>query len=316
MIICPILSQQRRAEDGSTTWEHHECIEEGCAFWAAEAKDCAVRASGLSILRRDAVEATSPAAPPPPAPDLSTILEAPLARLADVERKLQELGDRSAAASRDLGIRLLEGVSALEQPVNALREEVGRLHSRFEETAATLGQAAAVIGEQRRRDELRMAAEARAEAAECNVRGMALFHRGAFEAGEASFRRAIELDAGMAEAHNNLGLALSRLGRPDEAVGSFERALEIRPDLAAALNNLGFMMHEGSRFEDAVDLFRRATVTGRDASTAHANLGNACYRLGRKSEAVDAWRKALESDPLNEDAARGLRLFEGAEASR
>ncbi|MBI3451181.1 MAG: tetratricopeptide repeat protein [Acidobacteria bacterium] len=316
MIICPILSQQRRGEDGSTTWEHHECIEDGCAFWAAEAKDCSLRASGFSILRREAAEAAAPAAVPLPAPDLSTILEAPLARLADVERKLQELGDRSAAASRDLGIRLLEGVAALEQPVNALRDEVGRLHSRFEETAGTLAQASAVIEEHRRREDLRTAEEARAEAAECNARGMALFHRGAFEAGEAAFRRAVDLDGGLAEAHNNLGLALSRLGRPDEAVGSFERALQIRPDLAAALNNLGFMMHEGSRFEEAVDLFRRAAVTGRDASAAYTNLGNACYRLSRRTEAVDAWRKALESDPLNEDAARGLRLFEGAEASR
>src|SRR5882672_11432596 len=116
MIICPILSQQRRAEDGALTWEHHPCIEAACTFWAAEAKDCAIRASGLAILRRESsatVESATPA-PPPPAVDPGALLEAPLARLGEIERKLEDLSERSAAASRDLGLRLLEGVSALE----------------------------------------------------------------------------------------------------------------------------------------------------------------------------------------------------------
>lgn len=314
MTICPILSQQRRAEDGSTSWEHHACIEEQCAFWAVEQKDCTLRASGLAILRRDAVERAEAPAPPPV--DVATLLDAPLARFAEMERKLQEMGERSAASTRDLGIRLLEGVSALEQPVNALREEIARIQARFDETSAALSRAAEIVDRNQMRDEERAAASRRADAAEVNARGAALFHRGAIEAAEAAFRRAIELDPAVAEAHNNLGLALSRMGRTDEATASFEKALEIRPDLAAALNNLGFLLHEGARFEEAVDLFRRATVTGSDASAAYANLGNACYRLSRKAEAVDAWRKALQSDPLNEDAARGLRMFEGAEASK
>src|SRR6266850_2898395 len=142
MIICPILSQQRRAEDGSFTWEHHECIEEACTFWAVESRDCAIRASGLAILRR---EAESAGRPPEVRPDPMAILEAPLARLGEVEKKLEELSEKSAASSRDLGLRLLEGVAALEQPVNALREEVDRIQGKLQETNDVLSRAAGAI---------------------------------------------------------------------------------------------------------------------------------------------------------------------------
>jgi len=314
MIICPILSQQRRAEDGALTWEHHPCIEAACTFWAEEAKDCAIRASGLAILRRESSATVESAPPSPPAIDPAALLEAPLARLGDIERKLGELSERSAAASRDLGLRLLEGVSSLEQPVNALRHEVDAINTKLQETSAVLSQAMGVIDEQRRREEDRSAAARATEARECNARGLALFHRGAHESAEAAFRRAIELEPQLAEAHSNLGIVLGRMGRSEDATACLEKALEIRPDLTVALNNLGFLCHEGLQFEKAIDLFRRAAMEGRDSSVSWTNLGNACYKLDRKTEAVDAWRKALERDPLNEAAARALRMFEGAEA--
>ena len=311
MIICPILSQQRRAEDGSVTWEHHECLRDGCAFWAAEAEDCTIRASRTEILREIAAQRSEPPAPPI---DPASILEQPLARLTEMEKKMESLSERGAASSRDLGLRLLEGVAALEQPVNALREEMDRIQTKMQETTAVLERALAVIEDHRRREEEREGGERIDEARECNARGMALCHREMYEAAETAFGRAIELDPGMAEAHNNLGIALSRLGRSDEAAAAFEKALGLRPDLASAMNNLGYLCHESMEFEKAADLFRRAALKGTDASIAYTNLGNALYRQDRRSEAVEAWKRALETDPLNENAARSLRMFEGAEA--
>jgi len=311
MIICPILSQQRRAEDGSHTWEHHECIEDSCTFWAADAKDCALRASGLAILRR---ESAPPPPPPQPPPDPAVVLKEPLAKLDSLEQKLEEVADRSATSSRELGLSLLAGVAALEQPVNALREEVDSIRGKVQEFAGVFSQVIDLLERQRRSEEERGARDRAEEARECNARGLALYHQGAYEAAETAFRRAVELEPGLAEAYNNLGLTLGRTNRPEEATAAFEKALEIRPDLPSALNNLGFLHHEGMRFEKAIDLFRRAAMDGSDSSIAWTNLGNACYKLDRKAEAVDAWRKAIEKDPLNEAAARSLRLFEGAGA--
>jgi Tfp pilus assembly protein PilF len=312
MIICPILSQQRRAEDGSVAWEHHECLRDGCTFWAAEFEDCALRASGLRILRR---KEESPPPPEPEGPAAAELLAELSARLAEVEKKVEAETTRAVAANRDLGIRLLEGVAALEEPVNALREEAGRIAAHISGTAEALDRAAAAIAEQKSRDEERAGRERLAEARACNARGLALHHGGTLEAAEAAFRRAVELDPALAEAHNNLGIVLGRLGRPEEAAACFEKALEIRPDLGGALNNLGFLCHQGMQFERAVEMFARAALAGGDASIAFTNLGNALYRLSRGAEAVEAWRRAVEIDPLNENAARALRMYEGAEAA-
>ena len=43
----------------------------------------------------------------------------------------------------------------------------------------------------------------------------------------------------MAEAHYNLGLAYVRRSMIDEAIGAFKRTVEIDPSLADAHNNLG-----------------------------------------------------------------------------
>ena len=51
-MICPILSQSRTDDDGTVTWDHHECIEEACSFWAGEISDCGIRASGLLVIAR------------------------------------------------------------------------------------------------------------------------------------------------------------------------------------------------------------------------------------------------------------------------
>jgi len=308
-MICPILSQPRRGEDGSVAWEHHECLREGCTFWAAEPQDCALRASGLAILRREAARAGEA-----PTPDPATLLSGPLARLGQLESKMEMLAERGSAATRDLGIRLLEGVAALEQPVGALRDEVESIRARFQEMSGVLKEALGVIERQRRSEEERHERERRDEARACNARGVALFHKGMHEAAEAAFRRAVECDPTIAEAHNNLGLSLSRMGRAEEAAAAFEKSIEIKPDLAGALNNMGFLCHEGMAFEQAAEWFRRAALAGSESSVAYTNLGNALYRMNRHTQAVDAWKRALEADPLNEGAARALRMFEGAEA--
>src|SRR5262245_45569392 len=311
MIICPILSQQHRAEDGTVAWEHHECLREGCMFWASEAEDCGIRASGLQILKQ--IDSPQREAAPP-LPDFVALLSGPIDAMAGMKEKIEEIADKTASANRDLGISLLEGVAALEQPVHALREDVESLKRRLEESETVLARALALVEEQQRRDDERVKADRLEEARACNTRGTALCHRELYEAAEESFRKAIDLDPSMAEAHSNLGIVLGRQERADEAAAAFEKALEIRPDLAGALNNLGFLASEAKDFDRAIELFRKAALHGADSSVAYTNLGNALHHLGRDTEAVEAWRKAMERDPLNVNAERSLRMFEGVEA--
>lgn len=419
MIICPILSHQRQGEDGSSTWEHQECVREECTFWAKEHEDCALRASGMRALHQDPDEESRQSS----SIDAEQLIEAMRKRLDSLEGKMAQFGAHIESSNRDLALRLLEGVAGLEQPVNAQRldveamaeqfkvtreiveklpeqledlrdrigqeirsldlsepmdelrdrireemqaqdpskalesmhEEIGEVRSgmmeiverqksssdaaegirgdvtaareeteravsiaqdlrdRIDSVRETSERASSLVEESRAREEERAREERSREARDCNTRGLALFHKGMLEAAEAAFRRSVELEPGMAQAHNNLGLALGKLGRAEEATDAFERALEISPELATALNNLGFLCHEAMEFDKAAEYFRRATLAAADASVAFVNLGNALYKMDRQNEAVEAWRRALEKDPLNESAARALRMFEGAE---
>lgn len=148
------------------------------------------------------------------------------------------------------------------------------------------------------------------QARELNNKGVALFHRGSIEAAIEAFIRAVELRPEYAEAYNNLGLAYSRRGQSEEAVRYFQKALEIDPQMGEVYNNLGFLFHTSARYDRAVEMFTRSLQTGADQSIAYTNLGNTFYKMRQNDKAIAAWKKALEIDPLNESARRGMAMFQ------
>jgi Tfp pilus assembly protein PilF len=147
------------------------------------------------------------------------------------------------------------------------------------------------------------------EAVECNSRGVVLYYRGALDGAVEAFRRAVELQPEYGEAHNNLGLALSRLGRQEEAETAFQEALRLDPAMGEVFNNLGFLYHATAKYPQAIEMFRKAIDTAADSSVAYTNLGNSFYKMKQHDKAVAAWKHALELDPMNENARRGLRMF-------
>lgn len=166
------------------------------------------------------------------------------------------------------------------------------------------------IETQLQRDQGEVARRRREEALECNNRGVVLYYRGASEAALSAFQQAITLQPEYAEAHNNLGLVLSKLGRAEEAAQAFLQALKIDPRLGEAFNNLGFLYHASRQFDRAAEMFGKAIETTTDSSVAYTNLGNSFYKMKQPEKAVEAWRRALELDPMNENARRGLRMFQ------
>ncbi len=163
---------------------------------------------------------------------------------------------------------------------------------------------------QLQRDQADLKRRRHEEAQSCNNRGVLAYYRGALEAALEGFRQAVALDPEFAEAHNNLGLAHSRLGQDKEAVEAFQKALKIDPRMGEVYNNLGFLYHTSSQFERAVQMFGQAIQTAGDSSVAYTNLGNTFYKMKQPEKAVEAWRRALELDPMNENARRGLRMFQ------
>lgn len=163
---------------------------------------------------------------------------------------------------------------------------------------------------QLQRDQADLKRRRHEEAQSCNNRGVLAYYRGALEAALEAFRQAVTLEPEFAEAHNNLGLVHSRLGQDKEAVNAFQQALKADPKMGEVYNNLGFLYHTSSQFERAVQMFGQAIQTAGDSSVAYTNLGNTFYKMKQPEKAVEAWQRALELDPMNENARRGLRMFQ------
>ncbi len=74
-----------------------------------------------------------------------------------------------------------------------------------------------------------MAEESSAGAKE-NGEGVGHFKEGHWEESEKFFRKALEINANLAEGHYNLALALDKLGNHGDATEHFKKALELAPD--------------------------------------------------------------------------------------
>lgn len=89
---------------------------------------------------------------------------------------------------------------------------------------------------------------------------------------------------------------------PGEAIQAYRKALEVNPDLADAHLNLGRLLHETTGAAAAEPCYRRALSVRPDDSTALFNLGVALQDLDRPHEAIEIYEKALELDPGLADA--------------
>lgn len=63
-----------------------------------------------------------------------------------------------------------------------------------------------------------------------NTEGVIHAGQGHWDVAEGHFRKALEVDPKLAEAHFNLGLALDKLDKHDEAKTAFEKAVELAPN--------------------------------------------------------------------------------------
>jgi Flp pilus assembly protein TadD len=83
---------------------------------------------------------------------------------------------------------------------------------------------------------------------------------------------------------------------------------DIRGD-AAVHNELGILLLQYKKFREAVAEFESVTVLEPRVSTAYANLGVAYSFLTDFEQAEKAFRRALELEPDNETAKKGLAVI-------
>ncbi|WP_158258631.1 tetratricopeptide repeat protein [Rhodopila globiformis] len=120
---------------------------------------------------------------------------------------------------------------------------------------------------------------------------------GETDAAIACYQRALGIDPGCIDAHNNLGNALVASRQWDAAIASFRQALALRPDFAEAANNLGNAFKESGDLDAAIGCYRQAVGLTPAYAEAHYNLANALRAHGQPGEAVIGFVKAIALRP-------------------
>lgn len=127
--------------------------------------------------------------------------------------------------------------------------------------------------------------------------GLIASRRGKFNLAVTFLDRAIAIDPGQPEIHNELARVYVELGRLDEAAEHFESALVLAPGEASLHRNLGNARMELGHFSDAEASFRLAAAIDPSDPEAHVRLGMALRAQEQFDAAESSLRRAASLQP-------------------
>ena len=140
------------------------------------------------------------------------------------------------------------------------------------------------------------------------LRGCAHDHDHDAEAGDEAmraYRRALELDAGLAAAQTNLGNLHYRRGELGPARECYRAACALEPEQPQARFNLANLLEEDGDLDMAIAEYRRALAHDPEFADAHFNLALTLERVGSRVQALTHWRRYVElagcAEPVGED---------------
>jgi tetratricopeptide (TPR) repeat protein len=117
-----------------------------------------------------------------------------------------------------------------------------------------------------------------------------------------SYKRALELNPNLDEAHHQLGFVYLHIGLLDKGWQETEKALAINPGNTLARYRLGVIEMCRGRYEEAFRIFNSTPLEKNPALLAFYT-SNALFRLGRSDEASALIEKFLKEYPQDEGGA-------------
>jgi tetratricopeptide (TPR) repeat protein len=112
-----------------------------------------------------------------------------------------------------------------------------------------------------------------------------------------AYRRALELDPTLADAHCNLGTAYYNRGDREAARASYEAAIAQIPAHREANFNLGNLLEEAGRREAAIHHYKRAVTADPCFADAQLNLALLYEKIGAAKRGREHWRRYLQLAP-------------------
>lgn len=152
-----------------------------------------------------------------------------------------------------------------------------------------------------------------------NDRGVILQQMGRMQDAVASYDRALRLRPDNPGAWYNRGNALVQLARMDDAIASYDKALKFAPSHVETLMNRGYALMQVKQPEQALVSFEKVTKIKPGYCDAHHNRGRTLAELGRLDDALVSYNVALQLKPdhaaaYNDRGNAQLRLKRFAEA--
>ena len=126
--------------------------------------------------------------------------------------------------------------------------------------------------------------------------GLMTWSKWDWKAGEAAFRKALELNPKNADAHSTFSHLLAIMGRPDEAMKHIETAVELDPLNPKILSFYGGALGGAGRYDDAIKAYQKALDLNPTQGVA-GNIIAVLYAAGREKEAVEMQRDRWKNDP-------------------
>jgi len=96
---------------------------------------------------------------------------------------------------------------------------------------------------------------------------------------------------------------------PGEAMDAYRKALEIDPTMSEAHINLGRLCHNAGSLKESEEHYRQAIEINPDDATPHYNLGVLLEDLRQPAEAARSYEAAIDRDPTFADAHYNLGLI-------
>ncbi len=109
--------------------------------------------------------------------------------------------------------------------------------------------------------------------------------------------RAVALDSGLAEAHNDRGAILAAGGAVAEALASFQRAVALKPDYTEARNNFARALRSVGRFDEAAVQFRHLLAAAPGSPLVHFDLATVLEIAADVAGAETHYRQAIALRP-------------------
>jgi tetratricopeptide (TPR) repeat protein len=117
------------------------------------------------------------------------------------------------------------------------------------------------------------------------AQGCELEADGDLERAVAAYKRSLEIDPSLADAHLNLGRLRHEMGDLAAAEHHYREASNAQPHEPTAAFNLGVVLQDRGRLEEAAAAYERALALDDSYADAHYNLAGLCETLGRPQAA-------------------------------